>query len=318
MPLPKTKHACSVCLPTWDTVIGYEKNLSKVVHKLEAGYPRFRLHPATRRLFREAAEALADNGSEVVVFPHRDAAQRAQRFVEKRTGSASRIASYEGVQALILSKEDYPVAMEYWRYTGEVVSSRQAERILRHKEPKPFKPERLRKRLATHGNYDPQGVFIYENGMAAMYSVFRAAAGLFPGRKTLQLEFPYVDAMRVQKHLGNGVVFLNEAVGESLDEALRRIADGEFSAVFCEAPSNPLLRTVDIVQVSRACRDGGVPLVVDDTICSVANVRVDQYADVITHEPDQVVFWKRGRHGGAGDCLPEIPATWRTGSFFRG
>ena len=66
--------------------------------------------------------------------------------------------------------------------------------------------------------------------------------------------------MRVQNHLGNGVVFLNEAVGESLDEALRRIAKGEFAAVFCEAPSNPLLRTVDLSRVSEACRDGGVCL----------------------------------------------------------
>ncbi len=281
MPLPKTRHACSVCLPTWNSVLGYEKKLAKVMRALQAGYPRFVLHPATERLFEVARASLAENGSQVVVFPNKDAAQRAQRFVEKRTGSASRIASFEGLQALVVSEEDYPVAMEYWRYTGEVVSSRQADRILRGKESKSHNSVSLRKRLAKLGNHKPESVFIYENGMAAMYAIFRAANKLLPGRKTLQLEFPYVDAMRVQKHLGNGVVYLNEAVGESLDEALSRIAKGEFSAVFCEAPSNPLMRTVDLPRVSRACRDGGVPLVVDDTISSTANVRVDKYADVI-------------------------------------
>lgn len=292
MPLPKTRHACSMCLPTWDTVLGYEKKRDKVMRALQAGYPRFVLHPATERFFEVAREALADNGMRVVVFPDKDAAQRAQRFVEKRTGSASRIASFEGLQALIVADDDYPVAMEYWRYTGEVVSSRQAERILRGKESKTFKAKSLRKRVAELGNYQPENVFLYENGMAAMFAVFRAVGGLFPGRKTLQLEFPYVDAMRVQNHLGNGVVFLNEAVGESLDEALRRIAKGEFAAVFCEAPSNPLLRTVDLSRVSEACRDGGVPLVVDDTICSVANVRVEDYADVIT---SSLTKWVSGK-----------------------
>ncbi len=119
-----------MCLPTWDAVLGYEEKRDKVIRKLRAGYPRFLLHPATARLFAEAEKGLADNGMKVVVFPTRDVAQRAQRFVEKRSRSASRIASYEGLQALIVSEDDFPVAMEYWRYTGEIVSSRQAEHIL--------------------------------------------------------------------------------------------------------------------------------------------------------------------------------------------
>ena len=93
MPLPKTQHACSVCLPTWDAVLGYEEKRDKVIRRLLAGYPRFFLHPATARLFAEATQALADNGSKAVVFPTRDAAHRAQRFVEKRSDSASRIAT---------------------------------------------------------------------------------------------------------------------------------------------------------------------------------------------------------------------------------
>ncbi len=292
MPLPKTRHACSMCLPTWDSVLGYEKKRAKVMRSLQAGYPRFILHPATARLFETARTALADPGDKVVVFPSKESAQRAQRFVEKRTGSASRIASFEGLQVLIVSEADYDVAMEYWRYTGEVVSSRQAERVLRGKQTKLLNTESLRKRIADIGNYKPENVFLYENGMAAMFGVFRAANSILPGRKTLQLEFPYVDSMRVQKHLGNGVVYLNEATGESFEEALGRIAKGEFSAVFCEAPSNPLMRTVDLPRVSRACRDGGVPLVVDDTICSVANVRVDQYADVVT---SSLTKWVSGK-----------------------
>jgi cystathionine gamma-synthase len=292
MPLPKTQHACSVCLPTWDAVLGYEEKRDKVIRRLLAGYPRFFLHPATARLFAEATQALADNGSKAVVFPTRDAAQRAQRFVEKRSDSASRIASYEGLQALIVSEAELPVAMDYWRYAGEIVSSRQAERVLSGERAKGFRTNSLRKRIAAMGSYAAENVFLYENGMAGVFAIHRAASKLLPGRKTLQLEFPYVDAMRVQNHFGNGVVFLNEAVGESLEEALRRISKGEFSAVFCEAPSNPLLRTIDIEAVSTACREGGVPFIVDDTICSVANIQVDKFADVIT---SSLTKWVSGK-----------------------
>lgn len=279
--MPKTQHACSVCLPTWDSVIGYEEQRDKIIRKLRCGYPRFYRHPAIVRLFNEATAALADSASQAVVFPNRYAAQRAQRFVEKRSGSASRIASYEGLQALIVAEADFPKAMEYWRYTGEIVSSRQAEKILQGRSTSEFKSKSLRKRLSKYGGYNPSDIYLYENGMAGLFAIYRFFNNLRPGKKTLQLEFPYVDAMRVQKHFGNGVVFLNEAEGESFELALRRISKGEFSAVFCEAPSNPLLRTIDLENVANACRDGGVPLIVDDTVCSAVNIDVSSYADVI-------------------------------------
>ena len=281
MQLPKTQHACSVCLPTWDSVLGYEEKREKIIRKLRSGYPRFTLNPVTTRLFHEATVALADKDMQAIVFPNRDAAQRAQRFVEKRSGSASRVASYEGMQALIVTSADYSIAMEYWRYTGEIVSSRQAEKVLQGRDTSEFRPKSLRKRLAKQGGYKDSNIYLYENGMAGLFSVYRAMNKLLPGRKTLQLEFPYVDAMRVQKHFGNGVVFLNEAEGESFEQALQRISKGEFSAVFCEAPSNPLLRTVDLDSIASACRDGGVPLIVDDTTCAVANIEVAKYADVV-------------------------------------
>ncbi|MGJ8676871.1 MAG: PLP-dependent transferase [Akkermansiaceae bacterium] len=308
LPLPDTQHACSVCLPTWDAVLGYEEKREKVIRRLRAGYPRFLLHPSTERLFLEVAKLLAAPGTKVVLFTSRDIAQRAQRFVEKKSGSASRIASYEGgLQALIVSEEDYPIAMEYWRYTGEIVSSRQAKKILNGKDVRPFIPRSLRRRIARLGEYNAEDVFLYENGMAAIYSSYRAISKLKPGKKTLQLEFPYVDAMRIQNLFGNGVVYLNEAVGESFEEALRRIAKGEFAAVYCEAPSNPLLRTVDLKAISKACREGGVPLVVDDTICSVANIKIDQYADIITTSLTKWVSGKGDVMAGQVTLCKESP-----------
>jgi len=262
--------------------LGYEEGRDKVINRMRCGYPRFFCHPLVERLFSEATRAVADAGTRVVVFPTRKAAQRALRYVEKRTGAALRIASYEGLQALIVPEADYSVAMEYWRYTGEIVSSRQAELALQGQLGEVFSQQGLRAEIARQGDYAPENVFLYENGMAGIYAIYRAVTKMFPGKKTLQLEFPYVDSLRVQNHFGSGVVFLNHAEGESFEEAMRRISKGEFAAVFCEAPSNPLLRTIDLAAVASACREGGVPLIVDDTTCSVVNIQVSQYADIVT------------------------------------
>ena len=135
-PMPDTTHACAVSLPTWDSVIGYEEGRDRVMKKLEAGYPRFFLHPLVKRVFAKATEEIAESGKRAIVFPHKKAAQGAQRYVERKIAVATRIASYEdGMQALIVPETAIGVAMEYWRYTGEVISSRQAEDLLNEKEP---------------------------------------------------------------------------------------------------------------------------------------------------------------------------------------
>jgi len=86
----------------------------------------------------------------------------------------------------------------------------------------------------------------------------------------------------VQEKFGSGVVFLYEAEGEDFDAAVRRIQSGEFAAVFCEVPSNPLLRSLNLPRVAEVCRSGGVPLIVDDTVASSVNVDVLKYADLVT------------------------------------
>ena len=299
-PIPPDRHAISVCLPTWESVIDYEEGRDKVMKKLRAGYPRFFKHPLVERLFAEAAKELAVESERVVVFPHRAAAQRALRYIEKRAGVAARVVSYEGLQAVVMPEAAYSVAMEYWRFSGEVVSSRQAEDVLEGDGLWQYDASDLRERIAGFGGYRPDSVFLFESGMSAVYAVHRAISSLSGGKKTLQLDFPYVDVLKVQNHFGVGTVMLHDCQGEPFDEALSRIRTGEFAAVFCEVPSNPLLRCVDLEAVSDACREGGVPLVVDDTISSVYNVDVSPYADIVTSSLSK---WISGKGDVMAGCV---------------
>ena len=302
-PLPDSPHACSVCLPTWASVVGYEEARDKVLRKLRAGYPRFYFNPHVKALNDAAHASVCQKGERVLVFPTKEAAQRAQRFVEKRHSSASRIASFEGLQALVVGEAAFSGALQYWRFSGEVVSSRMAEDTLSHTEP--GSDEGLQPFLAKKFVCSRSNLFLYESGMASFFSIHRAVTALAPGKKTLQLDFPYVDALKVQENFGSGVVFLPDAGGEHFDEAMSRIREGDFAAVFVELPSNPLLSSVDLVQLSEAAKAGRTPLIADDTVVSHHNVEVFPYVDAVTTSLTKWISGKGDVIGGAIRVNPD-------------
>ena len=282
LPLPDSPHACSVCLPTWDAIIGYEEGREKVVKKMRTGYPRFFKHPVVERLFAAAKAEVASEHEEVIVLPTRASVQRAHRWVERMAKTAVRITSFHGLQVLVVPTKAKADANAYWRFTGEIVSSRQAQDFLDGNMREGSKSHLIARSLAKFTGAAPDDTFIFSSGMAAVTAVLRALPGMHEGKKTLQLEFPYVDSLKVQELFGHGVVYLNEATGESFDEALMRIRQGEFAGVFTEVPSNPLLRTVDLHRVAKACEDSGTPFIVDDSATGPLNVDALRYADVVT------------------------------------
>jgi len=282
LPLPDSAHACSVCLPTWDSVVGYEEGREKILKRMRVGYPRFFKHPTVERLFDNAKAEVAGETDEVIVLPTRASVQRAHRWVERQAKTAVRITSYHGLQVLIVPAKAKAEADNYWRFSGEVVSSRQAQDFLDGNPRDGSKSHLVVRALTKFNGFTRDHTFVFASGMAAITAVLRALPGALNGKKTLQLEFPYVDCLKVQELFGHGVVYLNEATGESFDEALMRIRQGEFAGVFTEVPGNPLLRTVDLARVAQACAEGATPLVVDDSAAGPLNVEALRFADVVT------------------------------------
>lgn len=308
IPLPDSSHACSVCLPTWETVVGYEEGREKVIRRLRTGYPRFFKHPTVERLFDNARAELASDGEDVLILPTRIAAQRAHRWLERMAETAIRSTSYHGLQALIFPAKAKQLANDYWRFSGEGVSSRQAQDFLDGSLREGSKSHLIARSVAKLNGGDPEKTFIFASGISAAVAVLRALPGLREGKKTLQIEFPYVDSLKIQERFGNGVVYLNEASGESFDEALQRIRGGEFAGVFTEVPSNPLLRTVDLKRLSEACHTSRTPLILDDSATGPLNVDVLPHADVLT---SSLTKWV----SGVGDVMAGA-ATVRADSQF--
>ena len=90
-PLPLDEHACSVSLPTWCSVVGYEEGSPEVTEKLACGYPRFVYHPYVIQLM-DAGLAMDRQRSQLngdfdcIVLPSRNSALRCHDFLVKACG----------------------------------------------------------------------------------------------------------------------------------------------------------------------------------------------------------------------------------------
>jgi cystathionine gamma-synthase len=296
MPLPDSTHACSVCLPTWDAVVGYEEGREKIVRRLRTGYPRFFKHPTVERIFDNARAELASEGEDVLVLPNKISAQRAHRWLERQAETAIRSASFHGFQALIFPEKVKKLSDLYWRFSGEGISSRAAQDYLDGTLREGSKSHLLSRAISKLNGGQPEDTFIFASGISAALAALRSLPGVREGKKTLQIEFPYVDSLKIQERFGSGVVYLNEANGESFDEAIQRIRAGEFAGVFTEIPSNPLLRTIDLKRVSEACAFSKTPLILDDSATGPLNVDTLPHCDILT---SSLTKWV----SGAGDVM---------------
>jgi cystathionine gamma-synthase len=301
LPLPDHDFGVSVCLPLWRHVIGYEEKDPEIVAKFRSGYPRFCCPPAVGALFDAATREFASEGERCLVFPKIIHARRCQEWLERekevpryceRGYGEVRVAEMgdEKLGVVIFPEAAYARARLFWRFSGEVVSTRQASEALGEVKCDATAADGaaaqcvIRERLALLSGQGAEEVFLFPSGMAANFAVHRMLMTLLPGRKTVQLDFPYVDVLKLQESFGSGAHFLpvmDEAGYARLDEVLR---DEKIAGLFCEAPSNPLLRCVDFSRVlaSRRARQPDVPLIVDDTVASVVNTDAFRVADVVT------------------------------------
>lgn len=289
-PLPDDEFGVSVSLPLWRHVIGYEEKDPDVVSKFRSGYPRFCCPPAIVRLFESATHELAAAGERALVFPRVSHAQRCVEFITQEGGYTGRAQAWQGLGAAIFPEAAYDTARRFWRFCGEVVTTRQAahalgEQICPHTETEGHAANlTLRQRLANLSGQPVEDVFLFPSGMAANYAVHRMLTHIFPGRKTVQLDFPYVDVLKLQQTFGSGAHFL-PLVRETEYEDLHTLLEREpVAAIFCEAPSNPMLRCVDFPRLLkiRATSQPDAPIIVDDTIATVAHADAFLVADVVT------------------------------------
>ncbi len=287
--IPDSPHAVSVALPLWEHVIGYEENDPAVLSAMRTGYPRFFMPRVVLALCGEIERRSAREGERCLVFPSRTAAERCRDFiVQRHDGWEVRVADsgFAGITAVYFAPPLWDTARRYWRFCGEIVSTRQAEAALAGRESNAAvgdaASKEVRGRLAKISGADADDVYLFPSGMAAVWAVHRMVRAVAPGLRTVQFDFPYVDVLKLQEEFGDGVRF--HPVGDVDAEAALALmmADERFAGIFCEMPSNPLLRCVDLSVLQALCRANGAALVVDDTVGTNGNVDAARCADVVT------------------------------------
>lgn len=176
-PLPRDEHACSVSLPTWSSVVGYEEGNPAVTSQMSCGYPRFVYHPYILQLMDHVIEHYGSKDQDCLILPTAEAAARCQTFLQHAvygTGNTNNSNTTSGLtdnalvdastqtnnidrlhvtvaDGIVIHAVLFPAetlagteAKAYWQHTGEIVSSRRAEIVLTQGLGVP-----LRKRVVT-------------------------------------------------------------------------------------------------------------------------------------------------------------------------
>ncbi|CAI4034527.1 hypothetical protein SMKI_10G3200 [Saccharomyces mikatae IFO 1815] len=145
---PNTKHAVSVCLPTWEATVGYEEGESDIINSLTTGYPRFFVHKSIKKLCEALCGKYSMENETCLCFPSYRVANRCREFIKVKTGLSTKVRILQlctpkpmnqeeklwrrecKITVVFVDQEIFPVMKQYWQHSGEIVSSRMAEYIL--------------------------------------------------------------------------------------------------------------------------------------------------------------------------------------------
>ncbi|BEI82063.1 hypothetical protein CcaverHIS002_0212230 [Cutaneotrichosporon cavernicola] len=137
----------------------------------------------------------------------------------------------------------------------------------------------------------PDDVYLFPGGMSAIWHAHRVAmlarqASGKPEGKSVCFGFPYTDTLKILQKWGAGCHFLGLGDTSAVKDLEVLLAENDKAgeapilALFCEFPSNPLIRSPDLARLRALADQYGFVIVIDETIGNFLNVDVLPYADM--------------------------------------
>ncbi|KAF9174086.1 hypothetical protein BGX20_001061 [Mortierella sp. AD010] len=152
-------------------------------------------------------------------------------------------------------------------------------------------------------------VYLFPTGMSAIYNAHRIAMTLFPTRKSVCFGFPYTDSLKVLQKFGPGCYFYGHGEEHDIDALEKEVLEktlGEnvkeedkILAVFCEFPSNPLLKSSNLVRLGQLADKYGFMIIVDETLGNFVNVRILEFADIVVSSLSKIFSGDSNVMGGS-------------------
>ncbi|GAA5942891.1 hypothetical protein JCM3775_001220 [Rhodotorula graminis] len=157
-------------------------------------------------------------------------------------------------------------------------------------------------------------VWLYPCGMNAIFHAHQLAmsATRSDGKevgKSVCFGFPYTDTLKILQKWGPGCHFFGKGLTSDLG-ALRQTleaASPPVLALFCEFPSNPLLRSPPLHALRKLADEFGFMIVVDETIAGFVNVEVLPLADIVVSSLTKVFSGDSNVMGGSLVLNPSGP-----------
>ncbi|KAF8428740.1 pyridoxal phosphate-dependent transferase [Tirmania nivea] len=142
-------------------------------------------------------------------------------------------------------------------------------------------------------------VYLFPCGMAAIFNTHRMLLSTLGPKKSVAFGFPYVDTLKCLEKWGPGCHFYGHGSEAELDTLEKLLEGGEkVQGLFCEFPSNPLLKAPNLVRIRALADKYGFAVVVDETIGNFMNINVLPYADVVVSSLTKVFSGASNVMGG--------------------
>ncbi|KAK9465029.1 pyridoxal phosphate-dependent transferase [Lipomyces arxii] len=143
-------------------------------------------------------------------------------------------------------------------------------------------------------------VFLYPTGMSSIFNAHQLVLAVSEPLKSVCFGFPYLDTLKILSKWGPGVHFYGNGESEDLLELEKLLEGGEkISALVCEFPSNPLLKSPNLRGIRRLANKFDFLVVVDETIGNFMNIHVLEYADIVVSSLTKVFSGDSNVMGGS-------------------
>ncbi len=150
-----------------------------------------------------------------------------------------------------------------------------------------------------------EDVYLYPCGMNSIFNVHHLLLETRGPMKSIMFGFPYVDTYKILEKFGPGCLFYGHGSAEELDDLEQRLKKGErYLALFCEFPTNPLLKTPDLKRIKTMGEKYDFAVVVDETIGNFVNVHVLSYSDIVVSSLTKVFTGECNVMGGSAILNP--------------
>ncbi|KAH6655963.1 pyridoxal phosphate-dependent transferase [Truncatella angustata] len=143
-------------------------------------------------------------------------------------------------------------------------------------------------------NFKEDDIYLLPCGMSAIFTAHQTLLKSSTPRKSISFGFPYADTLKILQIFGPGCIFYGNGADGDLDDLELRLKVGErFQALFCEFPSNPLLKSPDLVRIRKMADTYDFAVVVDETVGTFVNINVLPFADIVVSSLTKIF---------SGDC----------------